>query len=223
MRIESIILAGGLGTRLRECVPDLPKPLAPINGTPFLDILLKQMRTFPVSSIVLAVGYKAEHIQDHYKGHSLIFSVEDKPLGTGGALKKALALTTSDHVLVLNGDSFLDIDFAAFWQQHQETRADLTLACLKMEDAGRYGSVSFEEDTGRIRSFTEPSSWINGGVYLMQRDLLKAFPDSFSLEKEAFPALLHKNLYGFPCEGTFIDIGTKSSFCEAQQLLKAFI
>ena len=221
MRIESIILAGGLGTRLRECVPDLPKPLAPINGAPFLDILLKQLETFPVSKIVLAVGYKAECIQDAYKGRSLIFSVEDEPLGTGGALKKALALTSSEHVLALNGDSFLDIDFTAFWQQHQETRADLTLACLSMENE-RYGSVSFEEDTRRIRSFTEASSWINGGVYLMQRDLLKEFPPFFSLEKEAFPALLHKNLYGFPCKGTFIDIGTKSSFCEAQQLLRAF-
>ncbi len=226
--IDSVILAGGLGTRLRTSVPDAPKPLAPIHGVPFLHILLNQLSAFPLSKIVLALGYKAELIQTYCQKTPfrdlIAFSVEHEPLGTGGALKKALSMTRSEQILVLNGDSFLDIPFPSFWEKHGKTGADLTLACVKRKNPGRYGALSVEEGSGKIFSFTEPSPWINGGVYLMRREALAelALGAAFSLEKEAFPALLHKALYAFPCSGPFIDIGTPQSYEKAQELFRAF-
>lgn len=217
--IDVIILAGGLGTRLRDTVPDLPKPLAPINGRPFLDILLNQIKPLPISKTILAIGYRATQIIDYYKSSSLEFSIEDTPLGTGGALKKALEKSVAPYLLVMNGDSYLDFSLQALLQKN----ADLVIACREVENASRYGKIKIEAN-GRISSFSEKSpiqekGIINGGIYLMKRNLLDAFEGVFSLEQDVFPKILEKDVYATLCHGKFIDIGTKDSFFEAQTLL----
>ncbi|PIS03459.1 MAG: hypothetical protein COT85_00050 [Chlamydiae bacterium CG10_big_fil_rev_8_21_14_0_10_42_34] len=226
--IDCIVLAGGLGTRLKETVPDKPKPLAPIQGTPFLDLLLNQLPF--ASKIVLAVGYKASQIIDYYTNSPLPldFSIETTPLGTGGAIKHALQKTTTNDLLVLNGDSFLNLSFEPFIKAHQNANADLTIASVHVENASRYGRLTLDSQTNKIVGFQEKSlnvepGWINAGIYLMKRDLFENLDlgPTFSLEKEVFPHLLNKNVLSYPCSGTFIDIGTKESYLQAQQLLTA--
>jgi D-glycero-alpha-D-manno-heptose 1-phosphate guanylyltransferase len=226
--VDCIVLAGGLGTRLRATVPDRPKPLALINGVPFLDILLKRLQG--MHKAVLAVGYRAQQIVEHYQQHPPLvpveFSLEDSPLGTGGAVKRALAQTHSEHVLVLNGDSLLEVDLALLLHAHHERQADLTIACIAARDACRFGRLVLEPKSQRVLQFQEKSpdaapGLINGGVYVMRRDLLSPLPlgDQFSLERDAFPMLVSKRIFGHVCDGLFIDIGTASSFKEAQTLL----
>ncbi|MDR3623861.1 MAG: nucleotidyltransferase family protein [Chlamydiales bacterium] len=229
--MEAIILAGGLGTRLKEAVPDLPKPLAPINGSAFLDILLKQLSLFQIiSKAILAVGYRANQIIDHYAQYKslipLAFSLEETPLGTGGAIKKALSLTTSELVLILNGDSYLDFSLSALIHKQQEMDADIVFTSLEVEDVSRYGKLVIDKENNRILSFEEKSAQkekgsISGGVYLAKRSIFNSlsFGDVFSLEKDLFPSLLQKKIYTSPCAGTFIDIGTPDSFKRAQTLL----
>lgn len=222
---DAIVLAGGLGTRLQKIVSDVPKPLAPIKGTPFLDLLLSSLvASGQVDQIILAIGYKAELIRAYY-AHSplpLLFSEETTPLGTAGALKQALPLAKTEEVWVLNGDSFFDISFEKMTLVHQAKKADLTMACKAVEEVSRYGSVAFDEE-GRICSFQEKEAargkgWINGGIYLMKKSLLDPF-SAFSLEKEVFPTLLNKRIFAYPSSGLFIDIGTEESYLQAQSVL----
>ncbi len=219
--MDAIILAGGLGKRLRDTVSDVPKPLAPINGKPFLDLLLSQVSPH-TERVILAVGYKSEQIKTHYP--ELLISEEKSPLGTGGALKQALALAKGAAVLAMNGDSYFGIEIDKLIAFHQEKEADLTIACREEDDVSRYGSIFFDESS-RITAFHEKEEgsergWINGGVYVMHQDLLDAFPcGAFSLEQEAFPSLLNKKVFAYPSAGKFIDIGTKESYLQAQGYL----
>lgn len=226
--MEAIILAGGLGTRLQEVISNVPKPLAPINAVPFLDILLEQLYSFKtISKVILAIGYKGDLIIDYYSKKKaplpLEFSIETTPLGTGGALRKALTKTTGEIIFALNGDSYLDLPFALFLDHHQKKEADLTLACTTVSEGSRYGGLRFD-DSFRIYSFVEKtfSPWINGGVYLLTRSLLDTYEieTPFSLEQSLFPSLLKKKVFAYPCGGKFIDIGTKESYFEAQNLLR---
>lgn len=223
---DAIILVGGLGTRLQKIVSQVPKPLAPINGTPFLDLLLQHFyASGQVRRIILAIGHKAHLIRAYYEKTSfpLLFSEETSPLGTAGALKQALPLAATEDVWVLNGDSFFDVPFEKMRLAHQQNNADLTIACKEMEDVSRYGSVAFGFDQ-RISNFQEKEAacgkgWINGGIYLMKRTLLESF-SAFSLEKEVFPALLNKRVFAYPFPGKFIDIGTEESYHQAQEVFR---
>jgi D-glycero-alpha-D-manno-heptose 1-phosphate guanylyltransferase len=223
--IDCIILAGGLGTRLRSIVSDRPKPLAKIHGIPFLDLLLVKMPS-AVQKVIFAVGYLGDQIAAKYPNHC--FSFEDRPLGTGGAIRKALSQVVSEHVLVMNGDSFLDFDFACLFAAHLEKNADMTLLYRSVPDASRYGALKME--AGRVIGYEEKNptakeGLINLGVYLFKSDLLRGLDlgEAFSLEKDAFPLLLQKKVFGIPCQGLFIDIGTPQSYVEAQNVLKPFI
>ena len=227
--MDAVILAGGLGSRLKEVVSELPKPLAPIHDKPFLDILLAQLDASEmVSKVILAVGYRADQVVSYYKNRpNITFSIEASPLGTGGALKKALDGVSSEDLLVCNGDSFLEYSLAEMWQSYRAANADFLMACREVEEASRYGQVDFDGESGRILGFQEKSTeklkgWINGGVYLMKRDLLRDFPSDhpFSLEQELFPKLLKKRMFRYPVSGLFIDIGTKESYFQAQEILK---
>jgi len=221
--MDAIILAGGLGKRLRATVSDVPKPLAPIRGKPFLDILLAQLSPH-VERIILAIGYKLEQIKACYHADEVLFSEENTPLGTGGALKQALQRTHSSPVLALNGDSYFGIDIEKLLTFHQSKHAHLTIACREVDDVSRYGSIFFDEKK-RVIAFQEKKArsgpgWINGGIYLMDKDFLDSFSDApFSLEQEAFPILLKKRVFAYPSAGKFIDIGTKESYLEAQGFL----
>lgn len=228
--MDCVILVGGFGKRLATVVPDCPKPLAEINGVPFLDLLLHQLAQFiAIEKVILAIGYLGHQIIQRYQRHQfpyqIGFSIEQTPLGTGGAIQKALQQTNSSPVLVMNGDSYLQFDLESMLLNHLETNADLTLLYREVTDASRYGTLQIETGKKRILAFQEKapgSGLVNAGVYLMHPSFLRnlVFGEAYSFETEALPSLLSKRVFGYPCQGLFIDIGTPQSFLEAQTILK---
>ena len=234
----AIILAGGLGMRLRAAFSDGPKCLAPIGNRPFLEYLLVWLRSAGVRELILCVGYKRSQIRnwlgDGKKwGFHVQYSLEEKPLGTAGALRHAARLVTSDACLVLNGDSFLSVDLREMYRFHRIHRALATIAIARVGNSARYGTVRLERK-GRIVAFCEKHpetvkkatsrrgvQSINGGVYLVKKQLFDAIPPAqpMSLEKEVFPKLVGANLYGFVTRGYFIDIGVPADFARAQSEL----
>ncbi|MBO9572651.1 MAG: NTP transferase domain-containing protein, partial [Chitinophagaceae bacterium] len=173
---EAIILAGGLGTRLRSEVPDLPKCMAPVSGKPFLEHLLNYYIGAGIESFIFSLGYKHEIIEQFVKEYFgndsrfYSFSIESEPLGTGGAIKKAVTLAKTDNVLILNGDTFFKVDIAELFLFHQQHHSDCTLTLKPMKESSRYGVVE-TDSTSRIISFKEKNyyqnSSINGGVYVL--------------------------------------------------------
>lgn len=221
-----------MGTRLRNVISDLPKPMAPIAGKPFLRILLDDLIAAGFSSVTLAVGYKHEIIQeyfgDNYRSLRLRYSVERDPLGTGGAIRLALDGTTDSDVFVVNGDTHLELDYEAMRLTHEMSKASLTVAVQTVSDVGRYGSLDIRE--GRICGFFEKGrtgpGTINGGIYLISRKLFNLYqlPDRFSFETD----FLMRNIDAlrpltFPTEGTFIDIGIPEDYARAQKILAPLI
>lgn len=219
--MNAIVLAGGQGTRLKGVIRDLPKPMAPIGNKPFLEYLILQLRKAGIDEIVLSVGYRGEVIKSYFgDGEKLLvrisYSEEHEPLGTGGAVKKAFGMIRDDQAIVMNGDSFLEMDFGKLSACHREKNALATISLMAMEDAGRYGAVEVNEQRG-VLSFTEKGlsrkGLINGGIYVLDRRVLDHMPaGSFSLEKEVFPGLVGKGLYGMEANGLFIDIGTPEDY-----------
>ena len=147
--MEAIVLAGGLGTRLASRLHGLPKPMAPVAGRPFLEILLTQLRRSGCTRVLLSVGHQHTAIQDHFgasfHGMALDYVIESVPLGTGGAIRLALAEAREESVLVLNGDTFLDADYAAMLRFHAAEGAAVTLAVVHRDDVSRYGGVTIED------------------------------------------------------------------------------
>lgn len=226
------ILAGGLGTRLAPILTTTPKVLAPVNGRPFLTILLDVLAGAGIRSAVLLTGHQADQVRwtlgDHYAGMALAYSVEATPLGTGGALRRALPLFSSDTVLVLNGDSYFEVDLHALVQAHHRNRADITLTLARVDDAGRFGQVKTAAD-GRVIQFVEKdeassAEWINAGVYVLQRSLLRQIPPGqpISLERELLPHWTgSRRVFGFAGAGRFLDIGTPSSYAAAPEFFES--
>ncbi len=230
--MDAIILAGGLGTRLKPAISAVPKPLAPIGKLPFLDILLKQLNPFKqINKVILAIGYKAELIIQRYQGSykyhfEIDFSIENAPLGTGGAIKHALPHTTSDEVLILNGDSYVEFDLTNLQKTHIKNKASLTLVTVKVNDTERYGSVDIDMSTMRITQFSEKqkakgAGFINAGCYLLEKRLFDHIPGkrNISFEKRILPTFLEKRIYAKISKGKFIDIGTPESFFSAKDYL----
>lgn len=220
--ITAVVLAGGLGTRLRSVVADRPKVLAEVNGRPFLCYLLDQLTTAGIRRIVLATGYMAETVSSilgaRYHDADLRYSVETEPLGTGGALRLALPHLDTDPVLVLNGDSFCAVDLATFAVAHAQRNAVASLALATVADISRYGAVDLAAD-GAITAFEEKGErrgqgLINAGIYLLQRSTFAAIPAgvAVSLERDVFPGLISNGLYGFTQTGRFIDIGVPDDY-----------
>lgn len=225
-KIAVMILAGGYGTRLHSVVPDLPKVLADVNGRPFLSYLLDQLCLSRVNSVIICTGYRGEMIvkafQYKYKDLKLFFSKEPEPLGTAGALKFSLDSCNAEHILVMNGDSFLDTDLISFQKWHYQKRADCSLLLTHVKSSERYGFVKTDTD-GRIKVFEEKgiekSGWINAGVYIFRREIIASIPNNrmVSLENEIFPQLIGKDFYAFKAHGSFIDIGTPQSYEKAKE------
>ena len=223
---EAIVLAGGLGTRLRLEVPDLPKCLAPVAGVPFLDYLLKKCRQQGVQKFVFALGHQRALVEEYLAGtlspDDYRVSVENAPLGTGGAIRLACASCTDQQIFVFNADSFFGIpldDLAGFHEVHA---ADCSLALKPMQNFNRYGVVETDE-TGRIIRFQEKretvSGLINGGVYALDKNRFESldFPTAFSFEKDYLQAYLTKQqLFGMASEEYFIDIGVPEDYRRAQ-------
>jgi len=224
--ITAVILAGGLGTRLRSVFSDRPKVLAEVLGRPFLTYLLDQLSSTGIRKVILCTGYMGDKVQEvygeMYKSLHLFYSQEDEPLGTGGALRLALPLIKSNSVLVMNGDSYIHADLSSYarWFFHIDRNASLLLA--RVSDIRRYGMVRVEKDES-VSAFEEKekakgAGWINAGVYLMKTLLLKSIPSgkAFSLEREFFPSLVGNGLFGYQCKVRFIDIGTPESYIKAE-------
>ena len=219
--IPVIILVGGLGTRLRAAVPDLPKPMAPVKGKPFLEYLVTRLVSRGFSRIILAVGYKGEMIESHFRDgarfHAAIsYSREETPLGTGGAVREAMSLADAPDYLVMNGDTFVDVDFGALLSFHREKAALASITVLFRPDTSRFGTIEFDGD-GRIGGFKEKASrsegYINAGVYALSRQILPLMPEGpFSLEKDHFPFLTGRGFFALPMDGYFVDMGTPSDY-----------
>lgn len=230
--LEAIILAGGFGTRLRQVVQDVPKPLAPVAGRPFLAYLLDSLSQAGVKRAVLATGYLSEQIEaamgHAWRGMALTYSVEETPLGTGGAIRKALLETSGGPVLVLNGDTWLRFSAGEFATALQTSGQPLGMALARVPDVARYGTVAMEDD--RITGFGEKNSsgpgFINAGVYCMADPSHLSFPseESFSFEKEILvPASVSGHLFGFIHTSDFIDIGVPEDYARAQEEAKGWM
>jgi NDP-sugar pyrophosphorylase family protein len=228
MAIENstaVILAGGLGTRLRSVISDRPKVLAEINGRPFLSNLLDQVAGAGVKQTVLCVGYRGAQIKaafgDTYREMRLVYSYETMPLGTAGALRMALPLIESETFVAMNGDSFCEVNLRDLWTWHHARCADATLVLTITPDTARYGRVSLASD-GMITSFEEKentagASWINAGIYVLSCAVAHTIPSGHevSLEREVFPDWVGRGLYGYRSQGRFLDIGTPDSYAQA--------
>jgi len=223
--VQAVVLAGGLGTRLRAAVADRPKVLAPIHGRPWVTFLLNQLADAGVRHVVMLTGFKADQVQnalgDDYRGMRLVYAQESTPLGTAGAVRAALPLLTSPAILLLNGDSYCAADLADLREFHGRREADLTIVVARSPDASRFGTVRAQED-GRVVGFEEKTQsaggWINAGIYLLATTLIAEIAPHrhVSLEKEMFPAwIARKAFYAFHTDGRFLDIGTPESYAQA--------
>lgn len=230
MVTEAIVLAGGLGTRLKSVVSELPKAMAPINDRPFLEIILSYLAKEGVSRVVLSVGYKHEAILTHfgraYKGISLDYAVEEEPLGTGGGILLALSQCRKKEVLAVNGDTLFPVSIASLLALHQKQDALATLALKPMQNFDRYGTVRLSGS--RVAGFEEKKSLkeglINGGAYILNRDqvLGLGLPKKCSWEKDFLEGYYQSHfLAGLPCEDYFIDIGIPEDYRRAQLELDA--
>ena len=226
---KAVLLVGGLGTRLRTVVPSAPKPLAPVGDRPFLELLIRQLGSQGIRNLVLCTGYLADQIEGAFGdgrdlGVAIEYSKEPHPLGTGGALKFAERfLHGVSDFLVMNGDSFLELDLRRLRQFHRTHGGLATMAVVPVENAGRYGTVRLDSQN-RVTEFREKTGsdspgLINAGVYMFNSAILRDIPAGpVSLEKEIFPRLLERGIYAVRERGVFIDIGTPADYALAQQL-----
>lgn len=229
--MEAIVLAGGMGTRLKSVVSEIPKPMAPVGDKPFLAFLLGWLSDSGVDTVVLSVGYKWEVIRDHfgatYRGMTLKYAVEGKPLGTGGAVALALRETTGRSVLVVNGDTAFPVDLRELSRIHGESGAGATLALKGMTDFDRYGTIDLSE-AGSVKAFREKApcakGLINGGIYAMDRRFLdgRGLPERFSLEQDVLEKEAGQGrLRGVVFDAPFLDIGIPEDYAKAPDFLRS--
>lgn len=227
--MEVIILAGGLGTRLRSVVSNVPKPMALINNKPFLDYIFNWLHKYPISKIVISAGYKADCIEKYYgpafKDIPIHYVIEDEPLGTGGGILKALDHTFDENVMVVNGDTYFPIDIDIFYSEHIRLQGNITIALKEMTDFDRYGSVHIDNELN-ISQFLEKTfikqGLINGGIYFINRKFIQEnnLPTKFSFEKEVLEKeAINKKIKGIQFRDQFIDIGIPDDYLKANQLL----
>lgn len=224
---EAIVLAGGAGTRLRHLIPDLPKPMAPIGKRPFLEILLGHLASHGVDRVVLSLGYMAEKIRTHFgnsfNGMQVAYVVEDRPLGTGGAIRLAMECCQEDHVFVFNGDTFLDLEIETvdrFWSINRHP----VVVGREVVDTARYGRLIVEH--GRLTGFSEKElpvpGLINAGCYVLNKGQLDHYltGSAFSFETDYLEKVLPSMLVDvYVTSGYFVDIGVPTDYYRAQEEL----
>ncbi|MCX6232789.1 MAG: nucleotidyltransferase family protein [Bacteroidetes bacterium] len=226
--MEVIILAGGLGTRLQGVVKDIPKPMADINGKPFLKYLLDYLSKYKIERVILSVGFKYEVIEQYfgrkYKNIDLLYAIEEEPLGTGGGIMNACKLLNSNLFYLINGDTFFDVNLDELTTFHKLQHADFTLAVKPMQHFDRYGTVELANK--RIIQFNEKKymneGFINGGVYILDNIILQSlnFPQKFSFEKDFLESYLAKYYFAaYVTDKYFIDIGIPEDYLLAQKQL----
>jgi len=231
---EAIILAGGMGTRLKEVVSDGPKSMAPINGRPFLEYQLDLLDRWGLKKVILSVGYMNEAIRLHfgedYKSLKLVYAVEEEPLGTGGAILNALKYVSGYAVFIFNGDTYFDVNLQRLDDFRKIKEADLVLAMRFEIDPVRFGLLEFDNNN-RVTQFCEKKDgldegFINGGVYVVRKDYLVRFglPEKFSFEKDFLQKYYQtENFYGMRCFSYFRDIGVPEDYQKAIDEFKRLI
>lgn len=223
---KAIVLAGGRGERLQSVVPDLPKPMAPVGGRPFLEYILDRLVTAGVTDVILSVGYRAEAIQEHfgraYRSLQIRYSRERYPLGTGGAMALALKGEDSSPALVLNGDTLVDIDYPALMIWYAQTSAQVAIVLRHVPDVSRYGAVVLLGE--RVIEFQEKGQTgpglVNAGVYVVGPEILSKYGsgERFSFETDILqPYCRELQSRAFVTAGYFIDIGTPDDYERAQR------
>lgn len=225
--MEAVVLAGGVGSRLRQVIADLPKPMAPVAGRPFLEILLELLARKGFTNIILSLGFMSEKIRTHFglrfSGMDITYVVEQTPLGTGGAIRLALDACVEEHVFIFNGDTYLDLDIELILKQWK-ARQNPIVVCRKVADASRYGRIVL--DGNRITNFAEKGisgpSLINAGCYLLGKNSLAGFDlnEQFSIETDFFQKeVALSEVEAFEAKGMFIDIGIPDDYFRAQSML----
>ena len=231
--IQCVVLAGGLGTRLKGVVPDKPKILAPVDGHPFIDHLIGWLEGQGIERLVFSLGYRADMICAHLDARkdtmiNIKSVVESEPLGTAGGLILACSLLESDPILVLNGDSLTEIDLPAFLASHRTKGADVSIVAVQVPDAARFGGVEIDTDD-YVRAFREkhPSEdgqpgWINAGIYAFSLSALEDLKQlrHGSLEHDFFAVRPDQYLHAYRSQGKFIDIGTPETLASAGNWLR---
>ena len=221
--MEAIILAGGFGTRLKHIVSDVPKPMAPINNKPFLVFILDYLKNYDCTKVIMAVGYKSNSIKEYfknsYKGMEITYSDEDNPLGTGGAIKKALMNTAEEEIFILNGDTFFNCNLNEMRITHESSSCDITVAVKRMKDYCRYGSVVIKNN--KIIKFIEKQKTnegvINAGIYLINKKIFEKISEvEFSFEQIILDSLIY-SMCAYESKGYFIDIGVPEDYYKAQK------
>ena len=226
--LTAVVLCGGLGTRLREVLPNRPKVLAEINGVPFIYYLLRKIEKTGCRNVILCTGHLAEQVEsllgNKFGELTIVYSKESNPMGTGGALRNAEQYITTNYALVMNGDSFVECDFRDYYYWHIKVGAKISMIVKETLDTSRYGSLSLSVED-RITKFQEKvcnyereENFINAGVYLMDHRIFQDIPKKLpvALEKEVFPNIFSNGVFGYRIDGYIIDIGTPESLVEAR-------
>ncbi|MES2677064.1 MAG: D-glycero-beta-D-manno-heptose 1,7-bisphosphate 7-phosphatase [Pseudomonadota bacterium] len=233
--MQAIILAGGFGTRLQSIVKDVPKPMADINGLPFLSYLFTYLKNHNITDVVLSVGYLHQKIIDYfgnsYLGINIKYAIETEPLGTGGAILNSLKFIDQNQpVIILNGDTFLQIDYQKLSDFHEQKESDLTIVLRHLEDCSRYGSVTIDDKNSIVnfseKNLTTKSGYINGGIYVINPKIFSNYnlPNKFSFEQDFLSKYLKATKpFGFIAEEYFIDIGIPEDYQKAQDQLPEII
>jgi len=222
--VDILILCGGAGTRLRPVVSDRPKSMAAIAGRPFLDMLIGHVSGYGFRRFILCTGHMKDTISAYYSQRyrdlEIVFSEEEKPLGTAGAVREAEPHIRSSSFIVMNGDSFCPLHMREFLAFHHEHGADISIVLSRVKDAEDYGIVECDS-AGVVVSFLERGQrregLVNAGVYAMQKKILTAIPAGtfFSLEHDLFPSYVSRRFYGYVTDKPFIDIGTPERYAAA--------
>jgi len=227
---DCIILCGGFGKRLQSIVEDVPKVMAQVDGHPFLDFIIKLLKSQNIERVVLCTGYKADVVENYCRqqdfGLIIEFSKEEKPLGTGGALKNAREVILSDPFFVFNGDSFLPADLQAFLDFHARKKAIASMIISEVKDSKDFGSLEIDNNQ-RIVNFREKAvgtkkQLVNAGIYCFNQNVFTCMPESkkFSLENDFFPGLVNNKFYGYCAGAEFMDIGTPERYESVKQKLQ---
>ena len=231
-KIIPVILAGGLGTRLRIIMNEMPKVLAPVMGRPFITIILDQLITAKFNEVLICTGYMGDKVKKSigkfYKNIKIKFSDETDLLGTGGAVINALKLLPKKTyaIMVMNGDSYLDIELNKYIDWFIGAKIDCSLTLKNVKDTSRYGSVDIDNNKKVIafyeKKINSSHGWVNAGIYLFKKSIFDDYNegDKISIEKDILPQLTEKNFYGYECDGEFIDIGTPESYAMAEAFFK---
>lgn len=226
---KAVLLVGGKGTRLRSVVSSTPKPMAAVGDKPFLELLVRQLRQQGIRRLVMCTGYMADEIENQLGDGrkcdvTIEYSREPQALGTAGAIKYAepLLRDVSDF-LVMNGDSFMEVDFRELIRFHRRSGGIASMAVLRTKNEMRYGTVQVNGQ-GRVSGFAEktesdPQGLVNAGIYVFNRWIFEHIPEGpSSLEKDIFPRILSHGVYALEQKGVFIDIGTPEDYARAQEL-----